>query len=93
MRKMADTLDRVTSSIADIYAKHTKIDKKDILAMMSAETWFTAEEAVAYGFADSIKDQKAVKNSFDLSRFKNAPPYDPVDLELKRLQLEINKRK
>jgi len=45
----------------------------DWRAAMSAESWFTAEEAVAAGLADSItgSDSK-VENRFDLSMFNFA---------------------
>lgn len=76
MRKMADTLDTVTNSIADIYVAKTGLDKSKVLDMMSAETWMSGEEAVANGFATAVsKEQKAVTNSYDLSilAFKNTP--------------------
>ena len=74
MRKMADTLETVTSSAADLYVEKTGKPKVDVLAHMKAETWLTPEEAVKNGYADSVGGKKApVKNSFDLSLFRNAP--------------------
>lgn len=75
MRKMADTLDSVSASAADIYVAKTGLPKDKVLALMEAETWMSPEEAVAQGFATSVsKEAKAIKNAFDLSMFKNAPP-------------------
>ena len=77
MRKMAETLDTVTGSICDIYVARTGLKKADILQMQKVETWMSADEAVSKGFATSVaKDAKAVKNSFDLSKFqyKNSAP-------------------
>lgn len=74
MKKMADTLDTVTSGIADIYSSRTGMPKATILDMQNQETWMTADEAVQKGFATSInKDKPAMKNSFDLTKFRNAP--------------------
>jgi ATP-dependent protease ClpP protease subunit len=74
MRKMADTLDTVTSSASALYTEKTGKSKKDILALMKAETWMTPEQAVKDGFADCIGGKKMqVTNSFDLSLFRNIP--------------------
>jgi ATP-dependent protease ClpP protease subunit len=50
--KMAEDLDKIDGQLAGIYARRSKEAKADILEMMNEETWFTAEEAVAAGFAD-----------------------------------------
>lgn len=73
MRKMADTLDQVTASAADLYVGKTKLSKDKILAMMKAETWMNPEQAKANGFADEISKEQSVKNNFNLSVFKNTP--------------------
>jgi ATP-dependent protease ClpP protease subunit len=75
MRKMADTLDQVSGSIADIYVAETGNSKKSVMAMMDAETWMSAKEAVENGFATSTGAANRVENSFDLKgfRFKNTP--------------------
>ena len=42
--------------------------------MMNAETWMSAQEAVDKGFATCVEARvAAVKNTFDLTRFRNAP--------------------
>jgi ATP-dependent protease ClpP protease subunit len=73
MVAMADTLKIVTGSIADIYATRTGTSKKDVLEMMAVETWMDGKEAVANKFATTVSKEKAIKNSFDLSAFKNTP--------------------
>jgi ATP-dependent Clp protease protease subunit len=74
MRKMADTLDTVTESIADVYTAKTGLSKDTVMDMMNAETWMSADEAVSKGFATTVsKEKAAVKNSFDLKAFRNAP--------------------
>lgn len=62
MRKTADVLDKIKDGIVATYADRTKADEKEIRSMMDEETWMTGEEAVAFGFADSI-DETAVVNA------------------------------
>ncbi len=75
MRKMAETLDAVTASIADIYVKSTGLPKDQVLDMMNKETWMSADEAKQNGFATAVSPDEKVQNSFDLSafKFKNTP--------------------
>ena len=74
MTKMADVLNKVSDSAADIYVAKTGLTKADVLALMAAETWMTPEEAVKEKFATAVgKDKVKVTNSFDLSNFKNVP--------------------
>lgn len=99
MRKMAETLDSVTASAADIYVARTGLSKDKILSMLKEETWMNPEEAKANGFATAISDEKSeVKNSFNLSVFKNTPAElsdkdnttedYTISLRLKRIELE-----
>lgn len=73
LRQMAEVLDKITGSIVDIYAKHTGKSDAQIAELLDAETWLTADEAVAEGFADETEEAKKASASFDLSRFKNTP--------------------
>ena len=50
----SDFLNTIDSSIAYAYQLKTGLDKKELMDMMSKETWMTAEEAVKKGFADEI---------------------------------------
>lgn len=56
LRKTADTLDKVQDAIASIYTARTGKSVDEINGLLDAETWMTAEEAVAAGFADSVGD-------------------------------------
>ena len=44
---------------------------------MDAETWFTADEALANGFIDAVNEKAAAKNTWDLSAYNNAPKITP----------------
>lgn len=78
MRRTADALDKVKSDIMDVYQRQTGQDRDHLSNLMDAETWFTADEAVAFGFADSVtKDvpRIAARVTFDLEKvFHNTPP-------------------
>lgn len=54
MRKMAEALDKMTDSIAGIYAQRSKKDVSHWRALMDEETWFSEQEAVSAGLADSV---------------------------------------
>lgn len=73
LRKMAGVMDKVADSLAAAYVARTGRDVADIRAEMAAETWFSADEAVALGFADSITRGAVVQARHDLSRFRSFP--------------------
>lgn len=75
MMQMADLLDKIDSTIIADYVAKTGKSESDLLAMMAAETWMTAEEAVNNGFADTIAENPngKTKNTWNLSAFTNAP--------------------
>jgi ATP-dependent protease ClpP protease subunit len=79
VRDFADTLDKVTDSIAEIYVARTKNSKKSVTEMMDAETWMSGKDAVKNGFATAVSPNNRVENRFDLSAF----PYKNVPAELK----------
>lgn len=54
MRDVADLLDQVSDNIASIYATKVGTEVKAMRDAMRAETWYTAQEAVDAGLADSI---------------------------------------
>jgi ATP-dependent protease ClpP protease subunit len=87
MRDMAAILDKVTGQLIALYAEASGQAALDVAAMIGAETWLTAAEAVASGFVDSILDEplhageaatasaKAAEvfAGFDLSIYRNLP--------------------
>jgi DNA-binding Lrp family transcriptional regulator len=52
MRAQAELLDKVKTTLVNVYTKRTGIERAQVEAMMSAETWMTADEMVKLGFAD-----------------------------------------
>jgi ATP-dependent Clp endopeptidase proteolytic subunit ClpP len=81
LRKTVDTLDRVSNNIASVYAERAGGDAEQWRTAMQAETWYSAEEAVAAGLADEIAPatKRGSRNAADLRIFnyagrKFAPP-------------------
>ena len=51
---IAKNLMEVRQTIAEIISKHTGKSVEEVLAKTAADTYFNAEEAVAWGLADCI---------------------------------------
>lgn len=78
-RRVADVLDQTLEAIIAAYkAKAPDIDEAELRRMVNAETWLTANEAVALGLADEVGDGLKVKACLGqgsvLQRFQHAPP-------------------
>lgn len=72
-QKTADNLKQIAGEIVDIYHQRTGVDRDEVAAMVSEETWMTGADARAKGFADDEQQEDAVVASFDLSKFRNVP--------------------
>lgn len=85
LRVVADRLDSVRNAMLSIYTNKTGKTDGEIIALLDAETFMTAGEAVLNGFAHEVekgakvaacmRGDKAIINGIemDLSKFKNAP--------------------
>lgn len=60
LRKSADEIDRQKAIIIGMYAQRTGLDPAEITAMMAAETYMSASDAVAKGFATRVEKLPAV---------------------------------
>ena len=54
LRKDADVLDKYRDSIVEAYAGSSGKDADEIKAILAAETWYSAAEALAEGFATEV---------------------------------------
>lgn len=74
MRSTADLLEKVELAIVADYTNKTGLPDADVVAMMDAETWMTAQEALDHKFIDRIAT-KAEKpaNAWNLTAFDKAP--------------------
>lgn len=79
LTQTAALLGKIDDSIIDDYAKKTGKTRDEIAAWMSAETWFTAQEALDNGFVDSISDGAKASNKWNLDVYDKAPKIAPPD--------------
>jgi ATP-dependent protease ClpP protease subunit len=86
LRKEADLLDKLKVNLRNAYVRKTGINAEEIGAMMDAETWLDAVEAVALGFADAIEEGVAaaatatpemLRARFD--KFAKGKPMDNIE--------------
>lgn len=78
LTKTATLLAKIDGTLAKTYADATGKDVKEIAKLMDAETWFTAQEALDYGFADMIDNgdqQQSASNrgTWNMAIYRNAP--------------------
>ena len=58
LRKLAEDMDVITSASVEAYKAVSKLSEKKIKELMDAETWIKPKDAVKYGFATSIVEEK-----------------------------------
>lgn len=73
LRDTADLMEKIELSIVEDYTAKTGKPAEEVIAMMEAETWMTAAEALEHGFIDSIVGETAVSNAWNLSAYSKAP--------------------
>ena len=74
MRSTAEALDKVKGSLIQGYASKSGKGDEEIAALMAAETWLDAKDALDLGFIERIAEPVKLAASFDVARFRNAPP-------------------
>ncbi|MEO0681109.1 MAG: head maturation protease, ClpP-related [Pseudomonadota bacterium] len=74
-RKTAEDLDRLSAVYAADYAAASGQSAARVAAWMKDETWFSADDAVALGFADRVSEGPAPEPvaRFDYTQFRRAP--------------------
>lgn len=58
LKKVLDCLETIDQSILDIYTERTGQTAEQITQWINDAKWFTADEAVTYGFADEVKKKE-----------------------------------
>lgn len=72
LRKMADVLDKTRETLISGYARSGK-SREEIIAMLDAETWMSADEALAAGFiTEIVTNEMPIAAHFDRAKF-NVP--------------------
>lgn len=76
MRTEAAILDKVEDNMVAIYTERSSMDADEVRAALRAETWYTAEEARAAGFADTVDaaSPAAAMYAADLPVFARSVP-------------------
>jgi ATP-dependent Clp endopeptidase proteolytic subunit ClpP len=74
MRSTAEALDKVKGSLIQGYAAKSGKPDEEIATLMAAETWLDAKDALDLRFIDRIAEPVKLAASFDVARFRNAPP-------------------
>lgn len=70
--KSLNMLEAGDKAIVEIYQKATGKTSDELLSLMSAETWFTAEESKDIGFSTATSKESATKPAV-ANWFRNAP--------------------
>lgn len=73
LKKSSEMLGKLSNNYAAIYAAKSGKTVEDVRSLMKAETWFTADEAVAQGFATAIEGQSATATAFAYDLYRAAP--------------------
>ena len=83
LNETAALLEKVDGILIATYAEATGQDTQQIADWMDAETWFSAEEALLYKFADRIarNDDVALENAiqWNLTAWSKAPSKSPAN--------------
>ena len=72
LRKSADILEKATESLVNGYVSKTGKTPSQIIELLDAETWFTAQEALQHGFIDEISAPVKMAAQFNFNKFN--PP-------------------
>lgn len=92
LRKDADDLERINESVIAMYLDRTGMEREELIPMLDAETWLSAEECVKLGLADEVEGAVTVAASligdtlaingaeFDLSEYRNRPKVEALSV-------------
>jgi ATP-dependent Clp protease protease subunit len=100
-REMADTLDKISEGIVNIYEEKTEMPREELIAKMEAETWMTGADAKGFGFATEVVEEKKIAACFDMKNYKNIPDFlmkqdiEPVEdmSEVYKNKIKFNNRR
>lgn len=65
MDKESEILQTINKAITAAYMEKTSMSQEELLGLMDKETWLTAEQAVEYGFVDSIIENQEHEEKAD----------------------------
>ena len=83
LRAVADTLDMLDQQLVDLYTAKSGKAEDEVRAMLEAETWMNAAQALEAGFIDAIEQDApkmaAMVDPKVFARYKHAPSLEPAD--------------
>lgn len=82
MRKYADLLDKVESTLIMAYVAKTGKSETDLAEMLKVETWLTGKECVELGFADKLADPLVAMASIQSKKLED---YTKMPNEIKAM--------
>lgn len=95
LRKDADLLDKVKTTLVGAYGR-SGLPEEELIAIMDAETWLTADEALEHGFIDEVREEIKMAACTDFSlldKFEKTPEAilkpDPVAAIPDATQVEL----
>lgn len=68
MRDTADTLDKFGEQMRATYAARTGLSDDKLAEMLAKDTWLSADESLANGFATEVVEEVEANAKFDLAR-------------------------
>lgn len=92
-RKLADDMDKIRDSMVVAYESRSALTTDEIIELLDAETWLSAEDCLEYGFCDEIEETKEIAACVDtkyFSMYKNIP--ESLN-EVKNSDKELKKKK
>lgn len=97
MRKIVDVLEKHDESILSIYEDYLAEDKDAIAKLLDAETWYTADEAIAAGLSTGMTSKSSEKPT-PAAWFRNPPKAffnvtDKQKTDASHRQLHLSKAK
>jgi len=73
LRKQAEVLEKYRDGIIETYNTRSKKTKEEIIEIMDAETWLSADEAIQGGFADIVEGTAIESPMIPENVFKHVP--------------------
>ena len=80
MRQVADVMDKIDGSYAEMMSEKSSMSEKDLRKAMSQETWYTGKEAVEAGFMDSV---------YEAEKSSSAKPQQSADMRFTQLHDDL----
>ncbi len=69
LKKETQLLEQIDDKLVTVYVNKTGLDEQQVRDLMTAETWFTDDEAVDMGFCDSKAEAPKMAAMIDATRF------------------------